>query len=252
MRRAGAGPDGVLYPAAPPVPVVVFDAAYRRRYPVGPLEPGGPDPQWLAAPADDLAGLARVAGIPADTLEQTVKRFNAGRGVARTPTSAGARFPTTVGSETRAPLTRRWHRCARPPSMQWKSISAGTGTKADRAPTPTAGCCRHSGHRCRGSTWRATWSRRAPSGRPPPWGAPPGAAPVFGFRAGEAAAGDRRAPRAVPRAGRRRGAAPAHGARVVQELLDAEDVHRYRPCCGRSETRRMGSSGHPPAAPHEP
>ncbi len=40
---------------------LVFDAAYRRRYPVGPLAPGDPDPHWLIR-AEDLGALARRHG----------------------------------------------------------------------------------------------------------------------------------------------------------------------------------------------
>ena len=64
---------------------LVFDAAYRRRYPVGPLEPGAPvggsDPEWLAR-ADDLDGLATMIGIESGHAvghRDTVQRGRRGR-----------------------------------------------------------------------------------------------------------------------------------------------------------------------------
>lgn len=77
---------------------LVFDATYRRNYPVGPILPLVPD--WaLSWPiktilhkASSLDGLARAMGVPAQVLEETVRMFNAeavhgrdpefGRGVA--------------------------------------------------------------------------------------------------------------------------------------------------------------------------
>ncbi|MBY6262093.1 FAD-dependent oxidoreductase [Azospirillum sp. 412522] len=63
---------------------LVFDATYRRSYPVGPILPLVPD--WaLSAPlrsvlkkATTLDGLARAIGVPAATLRETVGRFNTG------------------------------------------------------------------------------------------------------------------------------------------------------------------------------
>ena len=119
---------------------------YRRRYPVGPLEPGDARPATGSCAAGDLDELARLIGVAAghagghgDAVQRRRRRS------ARTPTSAGARFPTTVGSETAAPLTRRWPRCARPPSTPSRSISAAWGPRVARAPTTAAGCCRRGG-----------------------------------------------------------------------------------------------------------
>jgi len=73
MRRFATGQPP--YPAAPSF--LVLDAAYRARYPVGPLEPNDPDPEWLLR-GSDLGELARAMGVPAETLAATVARFNAG------------------------------------------------------------------------------------------------------------------------------------------------------------------------------
>ena len=69
---------------------LVFDATFRRRYPVGPVRPGSiqPDAALPAAlrdgflvRADSIAELARAIGVDAAGLEASVARFN---GFART------------------------------------------------------------------------------------------------------------------------------------------------------------------------
>ena len=64
---------------------IVFDATFRRKYPMGPLLPGEavPDrklpPQWLGTlywRDDTLAGLARRIGVDADGLAASVARMN--------------------------------------------------------------------------------------------------------------------------------------------------------------------------------
>ena len=62
----------------PHVPAwLIFDAAYRASYRLGPLGRRDPDPEWLAK-GDTLAELAGKIGLPADALEATVARFNEG------------------------------------------------------------------------------------------------------------------------------------------------------------------------------
>ena len=62
----------------PNVPAwLVFDAAYRRRYRIGPLAVEDPDPEWLAR-APTLSGLAAAIGVPSDALMASVQRFNDG------------------------------------------------------------------------------------------------------------------------------------------------------------------------------
>ena len=69
-------------PENPHIPAwLVFDQRYRDRYVFAGLPPGRPLPRrWSAAGAtvraDDLAGLARAAGVDADGLAKTVARFN--------------------------------------------------------------------------------------------------------------------------------------------------------------------------------
>lgn len=64
---------GVGFDAAPCW--LVFDAAYRGRYPVGPLRPVDPDPPWLER-GEDLAELASRTGMAVGVLHHTVERFN--------------------------------------------------------------------------------------------------------------------------------------------------------------------------------
>ena len=52
-------------------------AGYRRAYPLGPLAPDAPDPDWLAR-AGSVAALAEAIGVPPAELEATVDRFNEG------------------------------------------------------------------------------------------------------------------------------------------------------------------------------
>lgn len=54
---------------------LVFDAKVRATVRVGPIEPDDPDPGWLAR-SSTVAGLADAIGVPADTLCDTVDRYN--------------------------------------------------------------------------------------------------------------------------------------------------------------------------------
>jgi succinate dehydrogenase/fumarate reductase flavoprotein subunit len=56
---------------------LVFDAAYRDRYPLPGLDREGPVPDWIAHGAS-LAGLAARIGVDPDVLENTVSRWNEG------------------------------------------------------------------------------------------------------------------------------------------------------------------------------
>ena len=66
-------PTRFQYPAASTW--LVFDDGYRRRYHLGPLRRGGPDPEWLYR-ADSLAELAEAIGVDPDELAASVTRFN--------------------------------------------------------------------------------------------------------------------------------------------------------------------------------
>ena len=68
-------PQSFSYPHVPAW--LVFDSGYRRAYPLGPLAPDAPDPDWLAR-AGSVAALAEAIGVPPVELEATVDRFNEG------------------------------------------------------------------------------------------------------------------------------------------------------------------------------
>jgi 3-oxosteroid 1-dehydrogenase len=73
-------------PEAPSVPAyMIFDAEYRRKYPMGPFLAGSQQPDWMIPKsfrntylkkADTLAGLAAQLGVDPAGLEAAVKRFN--------------------------------------------------------------------------------------------------------------------------------------------------------------------------------
>ncbi|WP_055616624.1 FAD-dependent oxidoreductase [Streptomyces phaeochromogenes] len=54
---------------------LIVDAAHRRRYPIGPVRPADPDPDWLQR-ACTLPELARLIDVPGDALAKTISRFN--------------------------------------------------------------------------------------------------------------------------------------------------------------------------------
>jgi 3-oxosteroid 1-dehydrogenase len=57
---------------------VVIDSQVLEKYPFFSVTPGQDFPEGFGARADTLAELARLIGVDASTLEQTVARFNAG------------------------------------------------------------------------------------------------------------------------------------------------------------------------------
>jgi succinate dehydrogenase/fumarate reductase flavoprotein subunit len=92
------------WPAAPCW--LVFDATYRGRYPVGPLQPGDPDPAWLVC-RPTVADLAVVVG---EHLGATVEAFNEGAAQGRDPEHGRGDLPYDrwIGDRgtTLAPLDR--------------------------------------------------------------------------------------------------------------------------------------------------
>jgi succinate dehydrogenase/fumarate reductase flavoprotein subunit len=66
-------PQSYDYPNQPAW--LIFDAAYRERYPVGPVMPSHPLPGWVAT-AETLQELAGLLGVDGVELAQTVARFN--------------------------------------------------------------------------------------------------------------------------------------------------------------------------------
>ncbi|MDT5026222.1 MAG: 3-oxosteroid 1-dehydrogenase, partial [Micromonosporaceae bacterium] len=55
---------------------LIFDAKHRDSYPVGPVQPGTADPDWLPR-GHTPAALADLIDVPAGALTETIERFNA-------------------------------------------------------------------------------------------------------------------------------------------------------------------------------
>jgi 3-oxosteroid 1-dehydrogenase len=68
--------DGRLQKQANFPVFMIFDEAYRRTYPFGPLPPGSELPQELIASADTPAALGAKLGIDDKALDNTISRFN--------------------------------------------------------------------------------------------------------------------------------------------------------------------------------
>jgi succinate dehydrogenase/fumarate reductase flavoprotein subunit len=183
MQRFSAG--GSWYPAAPCW--LVFDAAYRRRYPVGPLLPEDPDPDWLAR-AGDLSRLAAIVGLPGDSLAHSVARFNAGAVVGEDPDLGRGSFPYDrwVGDQhaahpTLAPLTE-------PPFYALEVQLGCMGTKGGPRTDGEGRVLSVSGRAIEGLYAAGNVAANPFGTATPAGGATLGPALVFGFRAGEAAA----------------------------------------------------------------
>ena len=182
MARGAPGPGAWL----------VFDAACRRRYPVGPRRPRRPRSPWLSPGRATWRRWPRPSACAADACVTTVDRLQRGGAPgSRTPNSAAGRFPTTCGSVTRPPLTPRWRPWTRPPSTPCRVHLGCMGTKGGPA-TDDRGRVLAARRRRRPALYAAGNVAANPFGTATPaGGATLGPALVFGFRAGEAAAGDR-------------------------------------------------------------
>jgi len=176
------------YPAAPCW--LVFDAVYRGRYPIGPLDPGAPDPDWLTR-ADDLETLGAMTGLPSGTLRTAVTRFNAGAAVGSDPDFGRGSYPYDrwIGDHS-APHPTLAPLCEAPfYALEVHLGCMGTkgGPRTDdrgrvlssrRSPVP--------GLYAAGNAAASPFGTATAAG-----GATLGPALVFGFRAGEGAVEDR-------------------------------------------------------------
>ena len=192
MRGVGSGgttssPRAEEYPGAPCW--LLFDATYRTRYPIGPLEPGASDPQWLIR-AGNLDDLALLTGMPSGTLGASVTRFNEGAAIGEDPDFGRGSYPYDrwIGDPhaphpTLAPL--------REPPFYALAVHLGCmGTKGgprtdDRGRVLSSRGEVISGLYAAGNAAASPFGNTTVAG-----GATLGPALVFGFRAGEAAAGD--------------------------------------------------------------
>jgi hypothetical protein len=186
MLRSGTGAPA--FAAAPCW--LVFDAAYRHRYPVGPLGPADPDPAWLHR-ADDVGALADAMGVAPEVLGDTVAAFNVtadkggddafGRGALpydRWIGDPGAPHPT-LAALRQAPFY------ALAVHLGCMGTKGGPRTD-DRGRVLSLGGTVVRGLYAAGNAAANPFGTATPAG-----GATLGPALVFGFRAGEAAAGDR-------------------------------------------------------------
>jgi succinate dehydrogenase/fumarate reductase flavoprotein subunit len=172
------------WPAAPCW--LVFDGAYRARYPVGPLLPADPDPSWLVA-APSIEELAAVAGVG---LVETVAAFNAGAVAGSDPLFGRGSLPydrwigdARAVDPTLAPLST--------PPFYAVSVATGCmGTKGGPR-TDAWGRVRSAGGGVISGLYAAGNAAASPFGTATAaGGATLGPALVFGTRAGEAAATD--------------------------------------------------------------
>ena len=152
-------------PENPHIPAwLVFDQRYRDRYVFAGLPPGKALPRrWYAAGAvvraDDLAGLARGAGIDADGLVKTVTRFNEFAAAGRDEDfgrgdSAYDRYygDPRLANPNLAPL-------ARPPFYAVRIVPGDLGTKGGLRTDERARVLRAGRHRDRGPVRRGQRER---------------------------------------------------------------------------------------------
>ncbi len=176
------------FPAAPCW--MVFDAAYRHRYPWGPVGPDDPDPAWLASGAD-IGKLADATGMPAAALEDTVARFNAAAAAHEDPEfGRGSRpYDRWVGDRTAphptlAPL-------ATPPFFALPVELGCMGTKGGPRTDSDGRVLAVTGEPVAGLFAAGNVAAQPFGTATPAGGATLGPALVLGYRAGEAAAGVR-------------------------------------------------------------
>jgi succinate dehydrogenase/fumarate reductase flavoprotein subunit len=186
MGAKGSGTDP--FPAAPCW--LVFDAACRKRYPVGPLGPEDPDPPWIIR-ADDVGALGKAIGVTAPTLVATVERFNEGADRGEDPDFGRGTFPydlwigdPSAPHPTLAPL-RHAPFYAIAVHLGCMGTKGGPRTD-DRGRVLTIDGSVIAGLYAAGNVSANPFGTATPAG-----GATLGPALVFGFRAGEAAACDR-------------------------------------------------------------
>jgi len=169
---------------------LIFDARCRRHYPVGPLDPDDPDPLWLHR-ADGLVALAGLVGVASDILGATVATFNDGARRGQDPEFGRGSLPydlwigdPSAPHPTLAPLEAG-------PFYAIEVHLGCMGTKGgprtdDRGRVLSARGSVLSGLYAAGNVAANPFGAATPAG-----GGTLGPALVFGYRAGEAAAGDR-------------------------------------------------------------
>ena len=174
------------WPAAPAW--LVFDHAYRTRTAVGPLAPGGDDPDWLVR-ADTVGALAAALGIDPPELERTVTRFNTNAAAGHDPDFGRGDHPYDrwIGAAD-APHPNLAPLCE-PPYYALEVQPGCMGTKGGPRTDADGRVLRPDGTAVAG-LFAAGNAAANPFGIGTPGGGGTiGPALVFGTRAGEAAAG---------------------------------------------------------------
>ena len=168
---------------------LVFDAEYRARYSLGPLERGGPDPDWVAR-GDDLGDLAEAIGAPPGALATTVARFNASAaaGVDEDFGRGAYAYDRFIGD------ARAEHPTLRPlgggPYFAVRVLPGCLGTKGGPRTDDRGRVLAADGGEPLPGLYAAGNAAASPFGMAYPGaGGTIGPALVFGYRAGEAAAG---------------------------------------------------------------
>ena len=181
-------PTAFTFPRVPAW--MLFDGAYRRRYTVGPIRRGAPDPAWLER-ADDVGALARRIGVPDAALVETVERFN---GFAASGRDAdfgrGDRLYGRFMGDPRAehPVLGT---VREPPFYALRILPGCLGTKGGPRTDDRGRVLHVETERPVSGLYAAGNVSASPFGFAYPGaGGTIGPALVFGYRAGEAAAGD--------------------------------------------------------------
>ena len=111
---------------------LVFDAAYRARYRLGPLGRRDPDPDWLAR-GETLGGLAAALEVPPGTLQETVARFNRFAADGADPDFGRGSYPYDRFIGELGPLGDG-------PYYALRVLPGCLGTKGGPVPTPKGEC----------------------------------------------------------------------------------------------------------------
>jgi 3-oxosteroid 1-dehydrogenase len=168
---------------------LVVDAAYRRRYPIGPVRPGDPDADWLCH-AESLSELARRIDVPGDALTKTIKRFNEAAVLGWDPDfdRGGGAYDRVMGDPraTHPTLGLLWE-----PPFYAVPVHLGVGgTSGGPRTDPDGRVLRDDGSAVPGLYAAGNVAASPFRGAYPGTGATIGQALVFGAQAGRAAAGD--------------------------------------------------------------
>lgn len=168
---------------------LIVDAAFRRRYPIGPVRPGDPDADWLRL-GDSVAELARLIDVPGDALAKTIKRFNEAAVTGRDPdfNRGEAPYDRVMGDPrtVHPTLGLLWE-----PPFYAVPVHLGVGGTSGGPRTDPDGRVLSDGGTAVPGLYAAGNVAASPFGRTyPGTGATIGPALVFGVQAGRAAAGD--------------------------------------------------------------